>query len=388
MKFIFLSKNLLKSLYANKRQTWLTMGAMMIGIISILLVLSLGNGVSYTISKQLDTVTGGKNVLVINYISAQGTGGLTVSDANKIKNLKNIKKTKLVVNPLLNNINISVDGSSETSSATYDQMNKKYENDINIHKLEGEKLTFLQTNKDTNVGIKSTLAKKIFRSINIIGQTIKIGGNNYFISTVYEGAEETPDLLVTETVYLQMKNFSPETNQLRVTYKGSEKESEKLVLNYLKNFGQYNYQGTYERENVQQVIDQINKMTSLATKLIAGVAGISLIVAGFGVMSSTYSSIIERKEEIGLRRTFGATSKNIRNQFILEGLLMTIIAASLSVGFVLILSNLVGNSMGIRLIVTKSDILVAILIPTIISFIFTYFPAVSASRKNILGLLR
>lgn len=389
MKISFLIRNLLRSLYANKRQSLLTMGSLIIGIVSVLLVLSLGNGVNNSISKQLDDVTGGKNTFTINYVSSGDSGGITNNDAKRIKLLKNISSAELGVNPLLNIVQVSNGIDDKKKSANYDELSEKYsKRDQNVHLYSGESLRKVLSMGKATVAIKNTFAKKLFSSKNILGKTIEISGNNYVISTIYTGAEETPDILMSPKVYKQFKEFSPQYNQVKITYEGNKVEAKKLVISYLSKHGELNYDGTYEVEDVHQVVKQINKTTSLATNLIAGVAGISLVVAGFGVMSATYSSISERTSEIGLRRAFGAKRSQIRNQFMLEGLFMTTISSILSLFLVEGLSVFLGDSMGIRLIITWSNVLVSVVVPAVIGLVFTYFPAVSASNKNVLTLLR
>lgn len=389
MKIAFLISNLLRSLYANKRQSLLTMGSLIIGIVSVLLVLSLGNGVKNSISKQLDDVTGGENTFTINYVSSAGQGGITENDAKRIEELKNISNANLGVNPLLNIVQVSNGVDDKKKNANYDELSEKYsKQDPNVHSHSGDSLKNILAMGKTTVAIKDTFAQKLYSSKDILGKTIEIKGENYVISSLYTGAEETPDILMSPKVYEQFKEYSPQFNQVKITYKGNKVEAKKLVLNYLSKHGEFNYDGNYELEDVHQVVNQINKTTSLATNLIAGVAGISLVVAGFGVMSSTYSSIAERTSEIGLRRAFGARKSQIRNQFMLEGLFMTTISSVLSLALVESLSIFLGDSMGIRLIITGSNILVSVVVPAAIGLIFTYFPAVSASNKNVLTLLR
>ena len=221
-----------------------------------------------------------------------------------------------------------------------------------------------------------------------MGKIVSIGGDYYKISAVYKGNEETVDILLTKKMFLRNTGYRNTFNQAKIKYRGNKNKAEKQVLKYLERYASSKKKGVYEIEDLHQVVGQINRTTSLATNLIAGVAGISLIVAGFGVMSATYSSVAGRKSEIGLRRAFGAKKSSIRNQFIIEGLFLAFVSSVISVIFVLVISRLLGNSMGVRLIVTRENIVTAVLVPSVICFVFTYFPAVSASRKNVLKLLR
>ena len=391
MRLTFLLKSLFKSLSANKRQSLLTIGSLVIGVVSLLLVLSLGNGVGQSIVQQLNSVTGGRKTFTINCTNYKDGAGFTENDRQRLMGFANIQNVELSINPQLNTVSVHLlgDRSMDGSVVNYDQPSSKYNeknNDIKV--ISGKALSEIQQSNGNEIAIKDTASKKLFPTTSSEGELVSIGGDYYKISAVYQGSEETPDLLVTEKMFLRNTSYRNHFNQAKIKYRGSKSKAEKQVLKYLERYGSSKKKGVYEIEDLHQVVGQINRTTSLATNLIAGVAGISLIVAGFGVMSATYSSVAGRKSEIGLRRAFGAKKSSIRNQFIVEGLFLAFISSFISVVFVLVISQLLGNSMGVRLIVTRDNILTAVLVPSVICFIFTYFPAVSASRKNVLNLLR
>lgn len=391
MRLTFLLKSLFKSLSANKRQSLLTIGSLVIGVVSLLLVLSLGNGVGQSIVQQLNSVTGGRKTFTINCTNYKDGAGFTENDRQRLMGFANIQNVELSINPQLNTVSVHLlgDRSMDGSVVNYDQLSSKYNeknNDIKV--ISGKALSEIQQSNGNEIAIKDTASKKLFPTSSSEGELVSIGGDYYKISAVYQGSEETPDLLVTEKMFLRNTSYRNHFNQAKIKYRGSKSKAEKQVLKYLERYGSSKKKGIYEVEDLHQVVGQINRTTSLATNLIAGVAGISLIVAGFGVMSATYSSVAGRKSEIGLRRAFGAKKSSIRNQFIVEGLFLAFISSFISVVFVLVISQLLGNSMGVRLIVTRDNILTAVLVPSVICFIFTYFPAVSASRKNVLNLLR
>ena len=284
---------------------------------------------------------------------------------------------------------LKFNGTGKHEQITYDQISEKtLSTTKDISLIAGRKLTSLTKNGVRTIAIKKELASKLMHAGNILGKQVSVNGTNYDIASIYEGVVETPDVLMSRQAYLMTRGLKDQSNRIKVTYRSSRLRTERAVMNYLNKYGDNSSMGRYQLLNVQQIVSQLNRNTSLATDLIAGVAGISLIVAGFGIMGSTYSSIAERKNEIGLRRAFGAKRKDIRNQFMAEGLLMTITASIISVVLVKAASLMLGRSLGIPIIITWNNMLVAVLIPNIIGMIFTFFPAMSASKKNVLDLLR
>ena len=389
MKIKFLLKELVNSLCANKRQTLLTMGSLMIGIMSILLVLGLGNGVQDSISRQIADVTGGEKGFIVSFISKQDGYGFTEKDQERLEGLTSVKKVSLKNDATVNDAILKFNGTGKHEQITYDQISEKtLSTTKDISLIAGRKLTSLTKNGVRTIAIKKELASKLMHAGNILGKQVSVNGTNYDIASIYEGVVETPDVLMSRQAYLMTRGLKDQSNRIKVTYRSSRLRTERAVMNYLNKYGDNSSMGRYQLLNVQQIVSQLNRNTSLATDLIAGVAGISLIVAGFGIMGSTYSSIAERKNEIGLRRAFGAKRKDIRNQFMAEGLLMTITASIIFVVLVKAASLMLGRSLGIPIIITWNNMLVAVLIPNIIGMIFTFFPAMSASKKNVLDLLR
>lgn len=383
---LFLVKGLLRSLYVNKRKTILSLSALSIGIISVLLVLGFGNGVNHEISSQLAEVTGGDKAFKINYLSDK-KGGIAKNDSENVRFLEGVSSVKLTNNPHLNTVTLANGATGKTSDTGYDELSRRYsENERDIRLMHGNGWAI--DPEDVGVFVKDTLAKQLFNSVEVVNQNVLIGGQSYPIAGIYTAVEGVPELLMSKQAYRKFNDFQVMNNQLIVTYVGGGDTVKERVMAYLKDFGQFRQRGSYQLEDVGQVVTQINETTKMVTNLIAGVAAISLIVAGFGVMSATYSSIAERSEEIGLRRAFGATQRNVRNQFMIEGLLMTTISACFSIGIVLFISFVMGNALGVRLIITGGNVATAIAVPTIVGLVFTYIPAVFASRKNVLDLLK
>lgn len=297
MRLTFLLKSLFKSLSANKRQSLLTIGSLVIGVVSLLLVLSLGNGVGQSIVQQLNSVTGGRKTFTINCTNYKDGAGFTENDRQRLMGFANIQNVELSINPQLNTVSVHLlgDRSMDGSVVNYDQLSSKYNeknNDIKV--ISGKALSEIQQSNGNEIAIKDTASKKLFPTTSSEGELVSIGGDYYKISAVYQGSEETPDLLVTEKMFLRNTSYRNHFNQAKIKYRGSKSKAEKQVLKYLERYGSSKKKGVYEIEDLHQVVGQINRTTSLATNLIAGVAGISLIVAGFGVMSATYSSVAGR----------------------------------------------------------------------------------------------
>lgn len=388
MKYWFFLQNMAKSMKANARQTVLTIGSLIVGIVSVLIVLGLGNGVRESVSEQMLRITGGSQTFTVNLSTVSGKGGFTKNDARRLMSLKTIDKVVLNDDSSLSATMVKSlsEPNQQPIFMTYGRATKKAVNDIEgLVTVKGLDVLAMKQ----GVAISTAASKKLFPSTSSpVGQRVSLDNYIVAIKSVYQGPEEAPDFLLSPSEFFRIDTYLPVFNQLKVSYRGNQKQVENAVITYLKTYSEQGNQGELSIVDFGPIIKRIKKNASLATHLIAGIASVSLVVAGFGIMSATYSSIANRKNEIGLRRSFGATRQNIRNQFIAESVLMACFASLLSIVFVLVLSTLLGDRLGVRIILTTWNIVVAILLPVLISLLFAFIPAVSASRTNVLTLLR
>ena len=162
MKIKFLLKELVNSLCANKRQTLLTMGSLMIGIMSILLVLGLGNGVQDSISRQIADVTGGEKGFIVSFISKQDGYGFTEKDQERLEGLTSVKKVSLKNDATVNDAILKFNGTGKHEQITYDQISEKtLSTTKDISLIAGRKLTSLTKNGVRTIAIKKELASKL-----------------------------------------------------------------------------------------------------------------------------------------------------------------------------------------------------------------------------------
>lgn len=130
-----------------------------------------------------------------------------------------------------------------------------------------------------------------------------------------------------------------------------------------------------------------NEIDGTMTLLLAGIAGISLVVAGIGVMNVMLVSVTERTREIGIKKALGARRFDILVQFLLEALVLSIIGGVLGIAAGIALGLLMGT-VGLAFVVSWSVVTVAVAAATAIGLVFGIFPAYRASRKNPIEALR
>ncbi len=144
----------------------------------------------------------------------------------------------------------------------------------------------------------------------------------------------------------------------------------------------------------QDLVERVSTITGILSSLLIAVAAISLIVGGIGIMNVMLVSVTERTKEIGIRKSVGATNKDIRNQFLVEAVILTFSGGFLGVMLGAFISKIVSIVLSKSLevnwlyVVPLNAIVIAVSASTIVGVIFGLYPAISASRKNPINTLR
>jgi putative ABC transport system permease protein len=136
------------------------------------------------------------------------------------------------------------------------------------------------------------------------------------------------------------------------------------------------------------LLSAVSGITTMLTALLAGIAAISLLVGGIGIMNIMLVSVTERTREIGLRKAVGAKTSDILGQFIMEAILLTICGGILGIGLGILIGKIASPSLGFTPIVSNNSILLAVGVSSLIGLIFGVYPAAKASMLNPIDALR
>ena len=150
------------------------------------------------------------------------------------------------------------------------------------------------------------------------------------------------------------------------------------------------YQGKaiFEAVNVEKLFKSAEKMTRTASLVTAGIAMISLIVGSIGIMNIMLVSVTERTREIGLRKCVGAKNRDIRNQFLLEAVLLTTIGGGIGIGLGVFLAQFFGSIIKIPVVFSFLATIIGFSFSVSIGIIAGFYPAFKAARLNPIEALR
>ncbi|CAH1851502.1 ABC transporter ATP-binding protein/permease [Convivina praedatoris] len=396
-----------------KLQNFLIILGSSIGLGAVILFLGLGSGVKGYISKQVtDTInpnypTVTKRISTDNNASDEDEqnalsqalqddyNATVISDENLAKLSKINHVSKVYPGYQFSGVSFTVGEQKKTGSiftwtpAFQDNMIKA-----------GHKPT-----KDGEIVIDQSFAKKINSNWkSVIGQTVTINysvtdkvGNAVAVTGTAKvvgitKADSGINATTAETIKNQLINAGGQTAYNSVPVHVDATTNVKQVTQDIKKLQDANKHQIFNVQSVGDTLTQINTITSLASKVLAAIAGISLIVSAIMIIVTTYMSVAERTQEIGVLRALGARAKDIRSLFTNEALLMGIIAAVLAIIMALLIQvamNAALHSMISYNIVQIStgDIILAAIMSILIAWIASYVPSRQAAHLNTIDAL-
>ena len=391
-------KNAYLSLRQNTRRSLLTMTGIIIGISSVITILSLGRGFeAYTVKNLTDS--NDKNVRVdisfeptnISQFQNNKMHFFSDEDLNFVRQVEGVEKVEYAKqDQSISNIDIFVRNKKTTKSLGFSKLEKD-------PIILGRKITHLD--EDTHqkvVLITEDTAKDINQDIKkVLGSGLDLKGKLYQIIGIYEGGKSevfdmTPDIKVPKGTYQYYENAQDNPSQIKITVADNFKPRNisQKVIKKLENIGSSRNFGQYTTFDMTVLTDGIGKVLKILTYFVSSIAGISLFIAGVGVMNMMYTSVSERTKEIGVRRSVGARRVDIRTQFLAEGLMLTVSGGL--IGYILgyLVALAISLVLPFKVFPDFLTIILTITITVVIGLLFSITPANMAARKDLVEILR
>ncbi|UXV29187.1 ABC transporter permease [Mammaliicoccus sciuri] len=380
----------LKSIMKNKRRNIFTMIGIIIGIAAVITIMSLGNGFKKTASDEFADTGASKGQAMISFMPENMEGSkenpFDKQDIELVKQIDGVTDAKI----------------KEDDSQSYGakMTNSQKQSDINIFKKDlvdnaSEGKGFTQSDnelKEKVVTIDQTIAKKAFKG-DAIGKTLFIDDQGFKIigivnNPMYENTVNMPS----ETFNRYMGDLSQELPQLelKVDNDDNKKEIANKAAKLLNKRGSGMSEGSYQYSDMEEVMKSITQVFDAITYFVAAVAGISLFIAGIGVMNVMYISVAERTEEIAIRRAFGAKGRDIEIQFLIESIVLCLIGGIIGLIIGILISKLIEAVTPdmVQSVVSLGSILLAVGVSTLIGIVFGWIPARSASKKELIDIIK
>lgn len=408
LKYSF--KTAISGLYTNKSRSVLTILGIVIGITAIILITSIGQGAQNLILNQIQGM-GSKTIIVIPGREPKGPSDVaqSLSDSLKEKDLVELKKKSNVPNleqvmPILFG-GETASYESETYRLTIFGASEFLQDVLDVSVSEGSFFTEddIKSRSDVVV-IGSKVKDQLFGQSDAIGQKIKIKGRNLRVIGVLDPKGQVTFFNFDETAIVPYTTAQQYIFGIKYFHRifveaDSEDNINKTVEDMKVTLR--NSHGITDPDKddffIQTQVDLVSRLsiiTDILTLFLISVAAISLLVGGIGIMNIMLVSVTERTREIGLRKSLGATDKNILIQFLLEAVTLTTTGGIVGIGLGALLSFatslILSRFIGLNWSFTFSPIaaLIGFIVAASVGLIFGLYPARKASRKSPIEALR
>ncbi|MDU5200144.1 ABC transporter permease [Finegoldia magna] len=401
MKFNVLLNTAFKDIIKNKKRSLLTMLGIIIGIAAVITIIAIGRGFQDYV---VDSLMGGegKELSVAFYFQPENPTNSVGSNTSVFteKNIRDISQITDVVkvesdpeqfqNDLLNVSIQKNDGKMESAFAKpVEETESKIVKGRAITKLDGD------TNQKVAV-ISQKLADEMFENEDPINKTVLVKNDYYVIVGIKENNAASNLFTFGNDVDLPketLKSRQPKNNNsismINVILKNGTKVQDKAkeIQEYLEKNGPMKAAGSYSFVDIAKQIEGISSVLGSVTIFISLIAAISLLIAGIGMMNMMYISVAERIKEIGIRRAIGAKKKEILHQFMLEGIIVTVIGGIIGYIIGMIAAFIASKFLPFPIKLELMPVLISLGISLGIGIVFTYSPANTAANKNVIDII-
>ena len=401
-------KAAIASLRSSKWRSILTMLGIVIGVSSVVTMVSLGEGLKQQIVGQINQLgsdiisvrsgklvsrDGGQSINNINVLAFLSTSTLTENDIqaiSKLPSVANVVPMSFVTNSAKGSRtsldNLYVVGTSPDLAQV-------------LHQKVAYGAFFRADEVEENFAIVgSTAAQELLGELNPVGQSINIMGQEFVVRGVLEkssgGLLSVAETDFNSAVFISQQSAKKLTgthpNILQILVKSRDPSNLDIAANDIRSALLATHRGQENFTVLKQyeLLDIAGGVVNIVTAFITGIAAISLLVGGIGIMDIMLVSVSERMREIGIRKAVGATNRQILGQFLVEGLALSIGGGLVGVLIALFINLCLRLYTNFEPVVSVPLVILAVGVSVSVGIIFSVAPALKAARKNPIDALR
>ncbi|MFA6107424.1 MAG: ABC transporter permease [Candidatus Latescibacterota bacterium] len=389
----------LGQLWSHKLRSTLTLLGMLIGVGSVVGILSISEGLRRTVVDEFGKIGGANFVFVVpqygtwtggRWVPAKRFEPLTMADLERTKALSN--RIEMVL-PMLET-GVEVRAGKATYQAELNATTPDYTRAWNWEVEAGRFLLDRDLSGHARVcAIGKRIEEEIFGGRSPLGRELKLNGQRYVVVGVMEphqlfGQDMGEQVLVPVTT-AQRRMFGNRYVGAMFIYTRNPEDADLVgnqVVQALKRV--HGQDVEYRVESGKGILDQIEKVIMVMKLVTGGIAGISLLVGGIGIMNIMLVSVVERTREIGIRKALGAKPATLLAQFVVEAVVLSLVGGLLGIlmglGLGLGIANVINRFSEIPFpsVVSLGSVILSLGLSTLVGLFFGIYPAARAARLN------
>jgi len=393
----------LAALISNKLRALLTMLGIIIGVAAVITMIAIGEGAQKAVIDRIQAL--GSNLLFINP-GAQRGGGVVVIQFGSSMRLMN--KDADAVSSRSTAVDAIVPEFSRNAQVKYENKNwnsrivgtvPEYEWVRNFRAVEGRYFTNSEEKAAAKVCILGqTVVDNLFAGIDPIGQTVRIAGQSFHVIGILEtkgqgGWQNPDDQIIVPLSTAQRRIFGVDYLSQITAKVANEQKMDEAFLDIERVLRREHrlredQDNDFQIRNQADIISTFQETQQTFTFLLAGIAAVSLVVGGIGIMNIMIVSVTERTREIGIRKAIGARKRDIMWQFLIESVTLSITGGSLGIGLGVLSSYLITTYGNLTPLISMSSIVVSFSFASFVGIVFGLYPAWKAAMADVIDALR
>ena len=376
-----------KAIWANRGRSFLTMLGVIIGVMSVTVLMAIGQGTTSSVTDSISSM--GTNMLSVTIQTRRvgfggmgrdhrnaGAKGTVILKAEEVLALKDNEYVQYVSPTVSGSLTVKAD--STNTNASVMGVYPDYAQIVSTDLATGRYIMDADVeNRSAVCVIGPDLAEDLFGNTNVVGNTLHVDGRKFQIVGVLEGTSST--LILPFTLAQRMLKSTAISNfYVSATESATVNKAQAAVERFL--YKKYQDDSTYFIMNQEQMLEAMEETASTLSLMLGGIAGISLLVGGIGIMNIMLVSVTERTREIGIRKAIGAKRSNILMQFLIESVVLSGMGGLLGLLLGYGLMYMLKTYMGMPVAASAGVAQMSMAFSMMVGVVFGLYPANKASK--------